>query len=283
MNPFKTHGAVSWHELLVADPHRARDFYGNVLGWQFQEMPMPDGSPYHVAQAGALAAGGIMKRPSDDIPPCWTFYVTADDVRDLVGRHDLNVVVPVEESPAGPFCGFFDPQGAYVSAIEYNEEAGTGAVTDFRDAFRTHGLFSWFELLTADPAAAADFYGSLFGWSATEREIPGGTYQILQIGEIGFGGIAKSPDARDPVPLERLCDGVRHREDARGGAGARCDRPGPDHGDPRSRAHDADRGSRRCLGQVHRVPAHGRVAVMWPAIGPMAQRRSKRGPGRQLA
>lgn len=198
MNPFKTHGAISWHELLVADPYRARDFYGHVLGWQFQEMPMPDGSPYLVVQAGALAAGGIMKRPSDDIPPCWTFYVTADDVRDLVGRHDLNVVVPVEESPAGPFCGFFDPQGAYVSAIEYNEEAGTGAVTDFRDAFRTHGLFSWFELLTADPAAAADFYGSLFGWSATERDIPGGTYHILQIGKIGFGGIAKSPDAAIP-------------------------------------------------------------------------------------
>ncbi len=33
------------------------------------------------------------------------------------------------------------------------------------DAFKTHGAFSWSELMTSDPPAAAEFYGKLFGWS----------------------------------------------------------------------------------------------------------------------
>ena len=31
------------------------------------------------------------------------------------------------------------------------------------DAYKTHGAFSWSELLTTDPAAASEFYGGLFG------------------------------------------------------------------------------------------------------------------------
>jgi predicted enzyme related to lactoylglutathione lyase len=33
------------------------------------------------------------------------------------------------------------------------------------DPFKTHGAFSWCELMTPDPEAAKRFYGTLFGWT----------------------------------------------------------------------------------------------------------------------
>ena len=33
------------------------------------------------------------------------------------------------------------------------------------DVYKTHGAFSWSELMTTDPKAAAEFYSGLFGWT----------------------------------------------------------------------------------------------------------------------
>ena len=36
------------------------------------------------------------------------------------------------------------------------------------DVMKTHGAFSWSELVTSDPAAASGFYSQLFGWTVKE-------------------------------------------------------------------------------------------------------------------
>ena len=44
------------------------------------------------------------------------------------------------------------------------------------EPFKTHGVFSWFELMTTDPKAAKDFYTKLFGWTTEEmNNMPGMT------------------------------------------------------------------------------------------------------------
>ena len=159
---------------------------------------MPKSGTYHLVKSGSIDAGGIMERPSEDIPPCWTLYVTVEDVRGLVAGNNLHLVVPIEETPVGPFCGFLDPQGAYISAIQYTDATGEGGVGDFLKTFRTHGLFSWFELRTSDPESAADFYSNLFGWTIEAQEMPGGTYRVIKIGEVGIGAICGLPHPEIP-------------------------------------------------------------------------------------
>ena len=44
------------------------------------------------------------------------------------------------------------------------------------DAFKTHGAFSWSELMTSDPAGATAFYGKLFGWTFDTMEMGQGPY-----------------------------------------------------------------------------------------------------------
>jgi len=48
------------------------------------------------------------------------------------------------------------------------------------DVFKTHGAFSWSELMTSDPAAAAVFYGPLFGWCVEAMDMGGGPYHVLK-------------------------------------------------------------------------------------------------------
>lgn len=38
------HGQFTWRELLCPDPGRARDFYGELFGWSFEDVAMPGGA-----------------------------------------------------------------------------------------------------------------------------------------------------------------------------------------------------------------------------------------------
>ena len=67
------------------------------------------------------------------------------------------------------------------------------------DAFKTAGAFSWNELMTTDPAAAAAFYSALFGWSVKEMGAEMGGYRVVNVGDTGVGGIMKCPEGQ-PIP-----------------------------------------------------------------------------------
>ena len=58
-----------------------------------------------------------------------------------------------------------------------------------------HGDFIWYELLTSEPQAAADFYGKVVGWTANKSDMPGMDYRLLHIGDHDVGGLmAITPD-----------------------------------------------------------------------------------------
>ncbi len=60
------------------------------------------------------------------------------------------------------------------------------------DPFQTPGAFSWCELTTTDPAAAAEFYKSCFGWTIEPMDM-GMPYNVLKVGESAIGGIMGTP------------------------------------------------------------------------------------------
>jgi len=73
------------------------------------------------------------------------------------------------------------------------------------DATRTHGAFSWNELMTSDPAAASRFYGELFGWTCKPTDMGGsGPYHVASLGEVPVAGIMAPPPAEasgaSPMP-----------------------------------------------------------------------------------
>jgi uncharacterized protein len=73
------------------------------------------------------------------------------------------------------------------------------------DAMKTHGAFSWSELTTTDPAAAAEFYGQLFGWVAQDMGEAMGGYKVVNVGDTGVGGIMAMPPGAPPMPPHWGC------------------------------------------------------------------------------
>jgi uncharacterized protein len=60
------------------------------------------------------------------------------------------------------------------------------------------GEFSWNELATIDEAAAAKFYGQVFGWQAEDFPGAGMQYSILKHRGKGVGGLMKRPNDQCP-------------------------------------------------------------------------------------
>ena len=200
MNPLQTHGAVSWHEYLASDVPIALKFYTELLGWTTTDLPVAENEVYTLLYSKSKRVGGL-RASLPNIPAWWIFYVTVRGIRKLLEENELNLIAPLEESKEWPSAtGFLDPEGAYLSIIQYHDgsEQDDASITDIQDAFLTHGAFSWMELQSADPKAAADWYGKLFGWSITEKHMPTGSYYVISVGGIKIGGIMKLVDPNIP-------------------------------------------------------------------------------------
>jgi predicted enzyme related to lactoylglutathione lyase len=73
------------------------------------------------------------------------------------------------------------------------------------DVYKTHGAFSWSELMTTDPAAAAEFYGQLFGWTAQSMDMGQGIYRVVKVGDTSVAGIMGMPPGSAAMPPNWGC------------------------------------------------------------------------------
>ena len=64
--------------------------------------------------------------------------------------------------------------------------------------FKTHGDFSWTELMTTDVDGAKSFYKEILGWAMEEMPMGGGTYTVLKASGEGVGGIMAMPTGVPP-------------------------------------------------------------------------------------
>lgn len=62
-----------------------------------------------------------------------------------------------------------------------------------------HGSFVWYELITADPDAAAAFYGKVVGWSVATFAGGGMDYRLFNAGGEGVAGFM-APPPEDELP-----------------------------------------------------------------------------------
>lgn len=122
-----TQGAFSWNELMTTDLAGAKKFYGDLLGWKFEDMNLS--MPYTLLKVGEEKAGGMMAMPADappGMPSMWGSYVTVDDV-DLMSKkvEELGgkIMHPPSDIPTvGRFSVIMDPQGAILTLITYSSE-----------------------------------------------------------------------------------------------------------------------------------------------------------------
>lgn len=210
-------GRFVWYELMTTDAAAAKAFYGKVVGWSTQDMPMP-GMTYTMFLAGETAMGGLMAMPEEahkmGAPPHWIGYVAVDDVdasASRAGQLGGSVIVPPTDIPeVGRFAIISDPQAATIALFK-SKTPDTSAPP----APGTPGRTGWHELLAVDWEKALAFYGELFGWQKLDAvDIgPMGTYQLFGKGGEPTGGMFNKP-AEMPVPFWLYYFNVGNIDDA---------------------------------------------------------------------
>jgi predicted enzyme related to lactoylglutathione lyase len=214
-------GTFCWVDLATTDPEAAKSFYGDVLGWSYQDLPTDGGDTYSLAMLEASQVAAIYSMPPSQqgAPPHWVSYVSVDSADDAAKRaEDLggNVLMePTDIMTAGRMAVIQDPTDAVVAVWEAKEHFGAALVNQ-------HGTLCWNELMTKDPDAATSFYCGLFGWKS---EPFGDNYTVFMNGERPGGGMILLEEEMGPVPPNWSvyfcvddCDAIQQHAVSLGGA-----------------------------------------------------------------
>jgi predicted enzyme related to lactoylglutathione lyase len=192
------HGQFIWYELMTTDVAQAQAFYGQVVGWTAKDAGTP-GMPYTLLSSGETQVAGVMALPKEACDagarPFWIGYVAVEDVdayaeKAVAAGGALHK--PAEDIPGvGRFAGVADPHGA--SFVIFKGAEGMAPPPNMPEA---PGYVGWRELMAGDLEADFAFYSGLFGWTKGETmPSPEGPYQIFEIGGVGAGGMMTKPAA----------------------------------------------------------------------------------------
>jgi predicted enzyme related to lactoylglutathione lyase len=185
-------GTFSWAELATSDADAAKAFYASVLGWEYRDTPIPDGSVYSTALRDGKDVAALFS--SDEQPPHWNCYVTVESADDTAKRAgELGATVAAEAFDVmdlGRMAVIIDPVGAALCLWEPRKHIGASLVN-------TPGAMTWNDLITPDPAESAKFYGELFSWRTQEVE-GGHGYRVIFNGERSNGGMMPAAGSMPP-------------------------------------------------------------------------------------
>lgn len=162
-------GSPCWLDLGAPEVSAASDFYGAVLGWEFER---PEGTEdFVLATSGGRTAAGIGLLTEQGARSAWMVYFFTPDVHETTAsvlRAGGTVrVEPRDVAGWASMAQFSDPLGARFAVWTPGRATGLGAV----DA---PGGLCWTELYTTDAVAALAFYDAVFGWQREDVPMPGG-------------------------------------------------------------------------------------------------------------
>jgi predicted enzyme related to lactoylglutathione lyase len=155
--------APCWVSLMARDLEAAKSFYGPLLGWVFEPGPDRWGE-YVRAVVDGVEVAGIGVVAGDWQPPvAWTTYFgteSADEVAERVRERGATLAVGPLAFDAGRIALAADQEGAAFGIWEGDLGCNTWLTSP--------GAPAWIELRTADPFAAALFYGEVFAWDGRD-------------------------------------------------------------------------------------------------------------------
>jgi predicted enzyme related to lactoylglutathione lyase len=167
-------GTFCWVDLVTTDPAGAKAFYGELFGWEAEDVPAGEAGTYTMLRLGGDEVGGLYEmdaaRSEQGVPPHWFSYVSVDDADAIASRaRELGGTVHGEVFDVdgdGRIAVVQDPTGAVLGAWQPRAHIGARRVND-------PGCFTWNELQSRDPETAAGFYARLFGWETEPHEDDG--------------------------------------------------------------------------------------------------------------
>jgi predicted enzyme related to lactoylglutathione lyase len=170
--------AFCWINVLSPDPAGSRDFYSQLLEWEFSEIP---GMGFRVLRGGK-DIGGLWDHASPSTPPgtppgigLMVRVASADRLVEKAAALGAVAKPAFDVMEQGRMAEIVDPTGAALDVWEGRASPGMTADPEL------HGVPCWYELMTDNPANAIDFYGKLFGWTSQAMPMPGFIYHVMSL------------------------------------------------------------------------------------------------------
>ncbi len=181
-------GTPCWLDIGVPDKVAAQDFYGAIMGWEFDDKG-PEYGNYVIASRNGADAAGIGQQQSPDQPVGWMLYLASDDAKataTAVAANGGQVLMDLMEMPGlGDMFIAMDPQGATFGVWQAKGTIGAGL-------YNEPGGLVWEQLMVPDADAARDFYGALFPLEFSSQD---GSVMMRRPGEQeNIGGISSVTD-----------------------------------------------------------------------------------------
>ena len=204
MTPIDQHpsGAFCWIELGAADQQAGKEFYAGLFGWKVVDEPMGPDAYYTLFELEGRQVGAAYQLAAAEAgkPPNWMLYIAVADADAAAAKAaELGAKVhnqPFEVGPNGRMAVIEDPTGAMFCIWQPKSHKGIG--------LRGNGTLCWADLSTSDPARAAVFYESLFGWKLIVDEKDSSGYLHIQNGEHMIGGIPPTGHRNPNTPSHWL-------------------------------------------------------------------------------
>jgi predicted enzyme related to lactoylglutathione lyase len=195
-------GTPLWIDHASPDVQAAARFYGQLFGWQAEDLGEQAGH-YHMFRQDGKAVAATSPLMNDSQPTVWTTYVSTDNAAETLKKAAAAggtvLLEPMVVMDQGTMAVFADPTGAAISL--WQPAVMTGA-----DLVNTPVSLTWNELQTRDMNKAKDFYPKVFPWGVKANAMPqGGEYVEWQVnGRSIAGGMQMSNEMPAAVPAHWL-------------------------------------------------------------------------------
>ncbi|HYE76207.1 MAG TPA: VOC family protein [Blastocatellia bacterium] len=182
-------GNFCWIELGTTSQSGAKEFYTQLFGWQFNDVPMGeemgDYTLFSIDGKEVAAMYQLNEQQHQGVPPHWMPYVSVENADEMSAKVEklggTVLMPPFDVFTHGRMFMFKDPTGATLSVWQPKEHYGI-------DLAGSPGTMCWGELATPDPDRAKKFFAELFGWSYKFSESADNYIEIVN-GDQPIGGI----------------------------------------------------------------------------------------------
>jgi predicted enzyme related to lactoylglutathione lyase len=200
VNEYKP-GTFCWVDLGTTDANGAKTFYGDLLGWSFEDRPAGPDAVYTMLKLEGKEVAGLYQLGEDmtsqGVPSHWLSYVSVASADDTAKRvKELGGTVlkePFDVFDVGRMAVVQDPTGAVFAIWQPKKHCGARLINQ-------PGAFCWNELLTVNVDRAGKFYTDLFGWSTQTQDMGPMTYTSFMNGDRPAGGMMPIGKEMGQVP-----------------------------------------------------------------------------------
>ncbi|MGP4110302.1 VOC family protein [Streptomyces sp. 4N509B] len=183
-------GAPCWVDAMVPDLEAGQRFYGELLGWTYED-PLPEFGHYTQALSdGRRVAALYPPVPGmPEGPAAWMLYFRSSDVTATAARVRENggqvLVEPMEVADSGSMMLATDPGGVTFGVWQPNQHEGFAKQME-------PGAYCWSEIcVKAEDVDAVDaFYSAVFPTVSAKRMGDGTQmdYKVWKVGDLMVTG-----------------------------------------------------------------------------------------------